>query len=184
MKVIHAEITGAGRGLLLHNPAGMGGSSNGKKQIPTPQAEAKAACYFMEDGKTLAVPGWNLFRSLVKAGGQFKNKKTSYSKIIAGGVSVEPDMLSLETTTYEIDTRRAVVQRQGILRSRPLLRTWTLKFDLLVNEEDVDAGGITILRAICEDAGRRVGLGDFRVEKNGPFGKFVVSAWEVADAGE
>jgi hypothetical protein len=72
-----------------------------------------------------------------------------------------------------------VVQRQGILRSRPLLKNWELDFDLVVNEEDVDPKFIPVLRPICEEAGRRVGLGDFRVEKNGPFGKFEVVSWEV-----
>jgi len=71
------------------------------------------------------------------------------------------------------------VQRQGILRSRPLLKDWTLDFDLLVSEEDVSPNYFPTLRAICEDAGRRVGIGDFRIEKNGPFGKFVVESWEV-----
>jgi hypothetical protein len=59
------------------------------------------------------------------------------------------------------------------------LKGWSFDFDLLVNEEDVSAKAFPILRAIVEDAGRRVGLGDFRVGKNGPFGKFVIESWEV-----
>jgi hypothetical protein len=179
MKTIKVRIKGTGMGLLLHNPAGMGASNGGKKVIPTSEQEAKTACYHMEDGETLAIPGWNLSRSLVQAAKAFKDGKVSMSKIVAGGVAVEPAMLSFGTKKYAIDTRRAVVQRQGILRSRPLLKDWTLEFDLLVNEEDVSAKAFPILRAIVEDAGRRVGLGDFRVEKNGPFGKFVVESWEV-----
>jgi hypothetical protein len=179
VKTIKVKIKGTGMGLLLHNPAGMCASNGGKKVIPTPEQEAKAAAYYLEDGETLAIPGWNLFRSLVKAAAAFKDGKKSMSRIVAGGVIVEPEMLSFGTKNYAIDTRRAVVQRQGILRSRPLLKDWTLEFDLLINEEDVSAKAFPILRAICEDAGRVVGLGDFRVEKNGPFGKFHVESWEV-----
>jgi hypothetical protein len=179
MKTIKVRIKGTGMGLLLHNPSIMGASNGGKKVIPTPEQEAKAACYYMEDGETLAIPGWNLFRSLVKAAGAFKDGKTSMSRIVAGGVQVQPDMLSLDTKTYGIDTRRAVVQRQGILRSRPHLKDWTLSFDLLVSEEDVSHKAFPTLRAIVEDAGRRMGIGDFRVEKNGPFGRFVVESWVV-----
>jgi hypothetical protein len=62
MRVIKAKIKGAGMGILLHNPAAMGQSNGGKKQIPTPEQEAKNGCYFMDDGETLAIPGWNLFR--------------------------------------------------------------------------------------------------------------------------
>jgi len=178
MKTIKAKIKGVGLGILLHNPARMG-QSNGKRVIPTPEAEAAAGCYYMEDGKTLGFPGWNLFRALVKAAGAYKDGKVAMSRVIAGGVTIEPAMLSFGTKKYAIDTRRALVQRNGILRSRPLLKDWTLDFDLLVNEEDISPKGFPMLRAICEDAGRRVGIGDFRIEKSGPFGKFVVESWEV-----
>jgi hypothetical protein len=57
MKVIKVKIKGAGMGLLLHNPAGMGAGNGGKKFIPSPEQEAKAAAYYMEDGVTLAIPG-------------------------------------------------------------------------------------------------------------------------------
>jgi|SRR5208282_469321 len=180
MKVIKASIKGVGLGLLMHNPAGMGLGNGGKKVIPTPEVEAAAACYWLDDEKTsLAFPAWNLFRSLVKSAAAYKDGKTSGSRIVAGSVTIEPAMLTFGTKQYAIDTRRAVVVKQGILRSRPLLKDWTLDFDMLVSEEDVSAKFFPVLRAITEDAGRRVGLGDFRVEKNGPFGKFVVTAWEV-----
>jgi hypothetical protein len=178
MRIIKAKIKGVGLGILLHNPAGMG-QTNGKRVIPTAEQEAEAGCYWTEDESSIGIPSWNLFRALVKAAAAFKDGKTSMSRIIAGGVSVEPAMLSFGTKEYAIDVRRAVVQRQGVLRSRPLLKDWTLSFDLLVSEEDVSAKAFPVLRAICEDAGRRVGIGDFRIEKNGPFGKFVVESWQV-----
>ncbi|HEY4740396.1 MAG TPA: hypothetical protein VIH76_07370 [Candidatus Acidoferrales bacterium] len=178
MKVIKARIKGVGLGILLHNPAGMG-QSNGKKVIPTPEQEAAAGCYWTEDETSVAIPSWNLSRALVRAAALYKDGKVAMSRIVAGSVAVEPAMLSFGTNEYAIDTRRAVVQRQGILRSRPLLTNWLLDFDLLVSEEDVSPKAFPMLRAICEDAGRRVGIGDFRIEKNGPFGKFVVESWEV-----
>jgi hypothetical protein len=36
-----------------------------------------------------------------------------------------------------------------------------------------------MLRNIVEEAGRRIGIGDFRLEKKGPFGKFEVTKWKV-----
>src|SRR5206468_9490807 len=107
----------------------------------------------------------------------------SGSKIIAGGVRVGPPMLSFGTKKYAIDTRRAVVQRQGILRSRPLLKNWTLDFDLVIEDEEVVSPQFfPTLRDVAEFAGRSIGIGDFRIEKNGPFGKFQVVEWEVSDA--
>ena len=53
-------------------------------------------------------------------------------------------------------SRRAVVQKQGILRSRPKLNPWTLKFDLLVIDEDIPRDLIPALRegrwARCESS--------------------------------
>lgn len=177
MKTIKAKIKGVGLGILLHSPAGMG-QSNGKKVIPTREQEAAAGCYWMDDKKSLAFPAWNVSRALVKAAAQFKNGKVPMSRYMASDVVIEPPMLSFGTKEYAIDTRRAVVQRQGILRSRPLLKNWTLEFDLLVGE-GISAAMFPTLRVICEEAGQRVGIGDFRIDKNGPFGKFVVESWEV-----
>jgi hypothetical protein len=56
VKTVKVRIKSTGLGLLLHNPAGMGASNGGKKVIPTPEQEAKAACYYVEDGETLAIP--------------------------------------------------------------------------------------------------------------------------------
>ncbi len=37
-----------------------------------------------------------------------------------------------------------------------------------------------LVRALVDDAGKKVGLGDYRPERKGPFGKFVVTKWEEA----
>jgi hypothetical protein len=126
-------------------------------------------------------PAWNLFRALTKGASGYKNKatKTTGPRLIASSVQIEPAMLSFGTRKYDIDVRRAVVQKQGILRARPLLKKWELEFDLLVNEEDVSPDFFPVLRMIVEDTGRKVGIGDFRVERNGPFGKFQVTSWKV-----
>ncbi len=184
MKTISVEIEGKGLGILLHNPAGMGQSGTGKRatSIPTPEAEARAGCYWTEDGKSLAIPAWNVFRALVNAAAAYKDGRTSGSRIVAAGITVEPPMLSFNTDRYEIDVRRVKLPRGGggILRSRPLLKNWRLSFDLLVNEEDLSPKFFPTLRNITEDCGRTVGLGDFRLATKGPFGKFVVTRWEVS----
>jgi hypothetical protein len=178
MRTIRARIRGVGLGILLHNPASMG-QSNGKRVIPSAQEEAEAGCYWTDaKKKSLALPAWNLSRALVKAAIPYKDGKIRMAGAVAANVVIEPDMLSFHTKAYTIDTRRAIVQRQGILRSRPLLKDWTLDFDVLV-DEGISTKAFPLLRAICEDAGQRVGIGDFRIEKNGPFGKFIVEAWEV-----
>jgi len=35
-----------------------------------------------------------------------------------------------------------------------------------------------LIRAVIDDAGKKIGLGDWRPARKGPFGRFVVSRWE------
>ena len=92
---------------------------------------------------------------------------------------------------YEIDTRRAVVQRAAVMRSRPLIVTpWsaTIEFefdpDPLIgasgpdDDEDLLKAGGVFLDAL-RVGGSRLGLGDYRPEKSGPFGKFTVKSMSV-----
>jgi hypothetical protein len=39
--------------------------------------------------------------------------------------------------------------------------------------------GVKLLRSIVDAAGKRSGLGDFRPSTKGPFGKYVVSSWNI-----
>jgi hypothetical protein len=53
-----------------------------------------------------------------------------------------------------------------------------LTFDILVSEEDLpQKTSLEMLKAILAEAGRRIGIGDFRPQKTGPFGKFIVLEW-------
>lgn len=179
MAVIQATIKGL-RPILLHNPSGMAAPSTGKKVIPSAADEAKAGCYFTSDKSSLCLPSTNLYRAIIKAAGAFKVKKSNAAPIICGAIDIDPLEIPFNTLNYSIDTRRAVVQRQGILRSRPKIKEgWELSFTLLIEEQDLAPGMFPMLRNILEEAGRRIGIGDFRLEKKGPFGKFEVTKWEV-----
>jgi hypothetical protein len=67
------------------------------------------------------------------------------------------------------------VQRQGILRARALLDTWKLKFqvdwEISTLGDDFDR---TVLPELLTILGERIGIGDFRPQTKGPFGKFRV----------
>jgi hypothetical protein len=75
-----------------------------------------------------------------------------------------------------IDRRRAVVQRNGITRCRPAFNTgWraTAEFGVVLPEYVNPA----MLNAVAQDAGRLVGVGDFRPT----FGRFLVTRFEVKE---
>ena len=41
---------------------------------------------------------------------------------------------------------------------------------------------LKMLRTIVDDAGSKIGLGDFRPDCKGPFGKFKVTTWANGEA--
>jgi hypothetical protein len=84
-------------------------------------------------------------------------------------------LCSLGKTDWDfIDRRRAVVQRNGITRCRPAFNTgWraTAEFGVVLPEYL----GPAMLNSVAQDAGRLVGVGDFRPT----FGRFLVTNFDV-----
>ena len=68
-------------------------------------------------------------------------------------------------------TTAVVVQRNRILRTRAKFDEWALTFVLDTDEELVD---LAQLEAWLDIGGRRIGLGDWRPEKSGDYGRFEV----------
>lgn len=64
-----------------------------------------------------------------------------------------------------------VVQRQRVLRTRAKFDTWGLRFTVEVDEELVDK---MQLATWLDIGGRRIGVGDWRPQRSGDFGRFEV----------
>jgi hypothetical protein len=144
------------------------------------EKQAEYAAYRMPD-KTLYFPNVNVARCLVAAATYSKGKgRASLQKQAAACMLVTPEHLSFETKNYEIDSRPVVipVTKGRVMRHRPKLSSWQLTFMLeydptLLKEKEA--------REIMDNAGSRVGIGDFRPEKKGPFGRFMVTKWEATE---
>ena len=77
---------------------------------------------------------------------------------------------------YSIDTRRVVIQKAGIMRSRARIETpWYVVGSFLYT----GAASIEVILRAFEDAGLTMGLLDYRIEKKGPFGSFTVEELEI-----
>jgi len=147
----------------------------------TPEEQAELSAYRDPDTRELYVPGTCVQRSLVNAAVFSKGKgRASLQKIAAACMFVTPEQISLGTKNYRLDSRAVVVPatKGRITRHRPRIDTWECTFfldyeDTLLKAEQV--------RTIVDNAGERVGLLDFRPERKGPFGRFMVTEWkEVA----
>lgn len=146
----------------------------------SPQDQAQARLYLGHDGKPM-VPQPNLFRCLIDAGKFFKNGK---SKVSTQKSSLIPACLEIEglevpikhNDPWTVDTRPVRIPSTGgrILCHRPCFNDWRLSFTLNV---DTDMISVKLVRDLVDAAGKRIGLGDFRPDCKGPFGKFVVTRW-------
>jgi hypothetical protein len=157
----------------------------GAKGTPREQATPKA--YVNKTGY-LIVPGVNMFRCIIDAGKYLKSGK---SKLTTQKSSLIPSFLSLEELEcpltdgsrnlkeFEVDSRSVVNPSTGgrIMAHRPRLDKWVLPFTLTLDEKEADP---SLVRDLVDNAGGKVGLGDFRPDRKGPFGKFKIIHWTVS----
>ena len=103
---------------------------------------------------------------------------TKKSSLIPAGIALSEIVCPLGTKDFEVDSRSVVIPATGgrIMAHRPRLDEWKLSFTL---EVDDSMFAPELVRQIVDDAGRKVGLGDFRPDRKGPFGKFVVTEWKI-----
>lgn len=142
------------------------------------EEQAEAVAYRMPDSGHLYIPAVALQRALVNAASYSKGKgRASLQKQAAACLLVSPEYLDLGVKDYAIDTRPVVIPatKGRVLRHRPRLDEWSVDFilewdDVLLKESEV--------RRIVDDAGTRVGLLDFRPERKGPYGRFMVVNWK------
>jgi hypothetical protein len=126
--------------------------------------------YRDEEGN-LCIPGEYL-RMAIVAAAKFRQDPRSPRKsamdLYKASVISLTNLASLGKSEWDYeDKRRVVIQRSGVNRVRPAMRVgWQASFELMVNlPEYVDRNS---LRETIEQAGRLIGLGDFRPT----FGRF------------
>jgi hypothetical protein len=107
-----------------------------------------------------------------------RNKVTTQkTSLVPAGLSIEELVIPFDTKNWEVDSRSVVIPATGgrIMCYRPRLDKWTLSFTLDIDESMFDP---KFVRLLVDDAGKKCGLGDYRPNRKGPFGKFVVTSWE------
>ena len=181
LQTITIEVVGV-TPLLMNNPAESmaPGSSELTSSRKTYSAEddADRSCYKDANGG-FYLPTF-AFRSCMKeaAKGRKVAPKLYATTAVKGAVFPADERTPLldpstgeVLRTYEIDTRRAVIEGKGILRSRAKLPVWACAVNL-----DCDLEFITeaVARELLSIGGHMVGVGDFRPEHDGPFGRFTV----------
>lgn len=180
MKQIEIEITGISP-LLMHRYPLQPIESLEKK---TPEEQAEFAAYRDPHTRNLYIPGDAIQRALVAAATYSKGKgRASLQKVAAACLLVSPERINLGVQSYEIDSRRVVMPatKGSVVRHRPKLFNWKAAFML---DYDEDLLTSTQINRILNDAGSRVGILDYRPEKKGSFGRFIVTRFNSRGAAE
>jgi hypothetical protein len=174
---------------LTHNPESMLETKGAKRgtRIPEPEVEAERGLYRMADG-SCAIKGIAPRTAILSAASAFKVKRFVTMKSILSHISVHEELCPLinpddgsRIMEYdEIDRRRVIVQKSGIIRSRPRFNRWSLYFTVVYDPTLLEEGGLGILPDIVNDAGNRFGIGDYRPSCSGWFGRFRLVDYAVS----
>jgi len=189
------EIVIAGMSPLLMNrftdeaqmQSGQGTSAVIVGSRGTPREQAEPKLYRDKSGR-ICVPGPNIFSGLIESGKFHKTGKskvtTARSSLIPAGIQILDVECPLQNRgkkepAWEVDSRPVVnpSTRGRRLCHRPRFDEWSLAFRL---EIDLKMFDLKFVRQLVDDFGSRVGLGDFRPDRKGPFGRFKVVEWKEA----
>lgn len=168
--------------LLMHNPAGMqpgGDDTLGRRtKIAPPDVEAERGVYYTPTS-LIGLPT-AAFRSCVVAAAKGRKVGKAFATTLVKGALFPADEWTPLTLPngdplekWTVDTRRAVLgtgkSAKGVVRGRPRFEQWaaTVRFEF-----DPDFLHPDLIGDLLEIGGRTVGVGDFRPERSGPFGRF------------
>jgi hypothetical protein len=196
MKLIDVEISGVTPMLMSKPPDDLGmekpnrGVSSGPGDAKPRDIAAKAL--YVKPGtngdagpgkEEVVIPSTWILGSIMN-GGMFE--KVGRSKVTTTRKSLIPaavyiteeyvDLIQAEDT-WQVDSRPVTIPATGgrVMRHRPKFeRGWKARFTLQIDE---DVLAESMVRRCIDHAGSKVGMGDFRPDRRGPFGRFVVTHW-------
>lgn len=153
-----------------------------KKDYGSPREQAEATAYRDEKTKLIWIPSTWITGAIRTIASDYKLPGTRKSvKSVAGGTVIPSEEKiyfdeKFKVCDVEIDSRPVVIMRARIMRHRSRLENWTCSFELMIDESILPVDSV---HSILCDSGKRAGLGDFRPQKGGPFGRFQITIWKM-----
>lgn len=180
--IINVEIRGI-TPLLIHR---FGEESEQAKQTRRmkiknvdPREEATKHAYIAKDG-TYYFSAFSITGAMGNAGANHKavGTRKSLRFVVPSAVRMMTDSITIlngdgPAKSFEVDSRPVTIPatKGRIMRHRPRFDSWGAKFELDIDENMLDA---ETAQQLLVEAGNSIGIGDFRPEKRGPFGRFRV----------
>lgn len=153
----------------------------------TRREKAEQAAYRLKN-RQLYFPGAAIVRMCAEAGASHKQKgnRKSIKYVVPAAMICLDDSIPLHRedgspiVDFEVDSRSVVIPatKGRVMRHRPRIEgKWRATFNVRIYE---DVLGEATIRQLLVEGGQRVGIGDYRPQKMGPFGRFDVVYWEDA----
>lgn len=153
------------------------------KEEQTPRQIAESYAYKNEQG--FVVPSSYLVGAFKSVASEYKQKNSVRKslKSIAGGIfRPESEFIQLINSKnkplkdFEVDIKKATNHQKGAVAvCRPRFDEWELEMIASIDEELVSQ---EMVLDVLNDAGKRSGIGSFRVSKGGYYGQFQVTSFE------
>lgn len=178
---VAATISGVAP-ILFHrwNVEGVEAKAKAAKGSAAKKSDDIESYLWRNDEGFICLPGEYLRQAIIHAA-KFKQdprspRKSAMDLFKAAVISLTP-LASLGATEPDfLDRRRVMVQRNGITRVRPAMKEgWSATIELMVNLPEYVPP--ILLRQVLDDAGRLIGVGDFRPT----YGRFAVSNWQIRE---
>jgi hypothetical protein len=155
------------------------------KSYGSPREQAEKSVYREPSTGFIYFPSSGISRLVREAGGSHKQKgsRRSLKYIVPAALILPEETMPLYTldrttriSTFEVDSRPVTIPatKGRVMRHRPRIDQWTLRFFARVNENILDA---EVIRGLLIEGGQQNGLGDYRPANGGPFGTFHVVSW-------
>lgn len=187
IKTATATVRGLTPGLLMHrwteNAEAEAATRLVNEDRGTARDQAERAAYRAPDD-TLYVPAQCFQRLLIEAGKPHKQRgsRSSLRWIVPAAVIVTAEVIPLTDSEgkpladFEVDSRPVVIPatKGRVMRHRPKIEQWQASIPL---EVDTDILPTSMIHQLLEEGGRRLGIGDYRPEKTGPYGRFAIISW-------
>lgn len=128
-------------------------------------------------GSDVIVPSTNLKSTLVE-GAKLHKLGSAFNRcvlILSDSLTVKHSGPASKDKMWEtpacVDCRSVKVGMARLMRYRPRLNDWSIAVEVVFDEKMIERAQIL---AAAENAGKYIGLGDYRPAKGGPFGRFTV----------
>ena len=186
MKTIQVEIRGV-TALLIHRFGEDTEQKGSTRRIEikriSPREEATKNAYIAKDGSfyfsAASIPG-----TMKNAGSNHKStgSRKSLRYVVPAAISMLTDAVTIlngksPAKDFEVDSRPVTIPatKGRVMRHRPRFDSWSAKFDLVIDDNMIS---IETAQQLLTEAGMSYGIGDFRPEKGGPFGRFRIVSWK------